>query len=191
MSAEGGAPTRVVEGTLSGGLTWTRDGQHIVYGAAAGAGPGLWKVPVTGGDPVRVPTPFFASEPAIAPNRDVIAYISAKRVGLQSASNVGFVDSNGTVVYPKLPERSGNEAFANGVLGWSPDGRRLAVIRQQANGPASVWIVDPEAAQPYTKLLDFPPGPRVRGIAWMPDGRSLIVGKHDWTSDIVVLDQGR
>jgi hypothetical protein len=138
-----------------------------------------------------VVTPVFASEPVSAPNRDVIAYISAKRVGTQSISNVGFVDSSGTIVYPTLPERGASEAFANGVLGWSADGRRLAVIRQQANLPTSIWIVDPEAPQPYTKLLDFPPGPRVRGITWAPDGRSLIIGTHDWTSDIVLLDQGR
>jgi Tol biopolymer transport system component len=191
ISADGGAPTKVIEATLSGGFTWTHDGQHIVYGAAAGAGPGLWKVPVAGGVPVRVVTPVFASEPVSAPNRDVIAYISAKRVGTQSISNVGFVDSSGTIVYPTLPERGASEAFANGVLGWSADGRRLAVIRQQANLPTSIWIVDPEAPQPYTKLLDFPPGPRVRGITWAPDGRSLIIGTHDWTSDIVLLDQGR
>ena len=191
MSADGGAPTKIADGTLSGGLTWTHDGQHIVYGAAAGAGPGLWKVPVTGGSPVRLTTPFFASEPVTAPNRDVIAYISAKRDGMRAISQVGFVDSNGNALYTNLPQRSAADQFANGVLGWSPDGRRLAVLRQQGNFPASVWIVEPEAAQPYTKLLEFPPGPRVRGVAWTPDGKALIVGKHDWTSDIVVLDQGR
>jgi hypothetical protein len=32
-------------------------------------------------------------------------------------------------------------------------------------------------------------GPRIRGVAWTPDGRSLIVGKHDdASSDIVVIE---
>ncbi|HSL69623.1 MAG TPA: hypothetical protein VK864_05235, partial [Longimicrobiales bacterium] len=108
-----------------------------------------------------------------------------------AVSNVAFVDSRGNVLYSALPERPARDSFANGVLGWSPDGRRVAVVRQQANAATSIWIVDPESAQPYTLLTDLPAGPRIRGIAWTPDGKALIVGKHDWTSDIVLLDRGQ
>jgi eukaryotic-like serine/threonine-protein kinase len=45
------------------------------------------------------------------------------------------------------------------------------------------------AAEPqYQKLLELPPAPRIRGMSWTPDGRSLIVGKHDATSDIVLIE---
>jgi Tol biopolymer transport system component len=191
VRAEGGAPRKVVDAVLSGGLTWTHDGRHIVYGAGAGDGPGLWKVAATGGTPQRLPTPTFASEPAGSAARDVIAYIASKRSGNVTISSVGFVDSHGNALYAALPERSAGDNFANGVLGWAPDGRRVAVVRQPATSAASIWIVDPESAQPYTLLTDLPAGPRIRGITWTPDGKALIVGKHDWTSDIVLLDRGQ
>ena len=69
-----------------------------------------------------------------------------------------------------------------------PDGRRLAVVRQAGNSPAEIWLLELEAAQPYTKLVEFPPGPRIRGITWTADGSGIIIGEHDWTSDIVLLD---
>ena len=63
IAADGGSPRKVVQAVLNGGLTWTKDGRFIVYGAAAGTGPALFKVAATGGAPERLATPFFATEP--------------------------------------------------------------------------------------------------------------------------------
>jgi hypothetical protein len=48
--------------------------------------------------------------------------------------------------------------------------------------------MDPQTTQ-FQKLIDLGIGPRVRGITWTKDGTALIVGKHDWMSDIVLMDQ--
>jgi Tol biopolymer transport system component len=79
--------------------------------------------------------------------------------------------------------------FTNGMMTWSPDGKRLAVTAQAANGPTSIWVVDPDAAVPFQKLVELPLGPRIRGLTWTTDG-ALIVGQYDSTSDIVLMDQG-
>jgi Tol biopolymer transport system component len=146
---------------------------------------------VTGGQPQRLPTPSFASEPATSPTRDLIACVSTKREGSQSVSSITFIDLNGNRLYASLPEPPGASGFANGTLAWSPDGRRVVVTRQATNTSADIWIVDPEAAQPYTKLIALPVGPRIHGIAWSKDGNQIIIGKHDWTSDIVLIDSGK
>ena len=190
VPADGGPPRKVIDAKLSGGMTWSGDGRHLIYGAGAGAGTGLWKVAASGGIAEQIPTPHFASEPAWSPTREVIAYITIRRINNVSMTGVGFVDPGGKPVYD-LPDPPIGNGFSNGIVAWSPDGRRLAVVRQQSNSAASIWLVDPEAAQPYTKLIEFPPGPRVRGLAWSRDGKELIIGKHDWTSDIVLLDQNR
>ena len=57
-----------------------------------------------------------------------------------------------------------------------------------ANSPSEIWLLELEGAQLYTKLVEFPPGPRIRGITWTPDGSGIIIGEHDWTRDIVLLD---
>jgi Tol biopolymer transport system component len=75
------------------------------------------------------------------------------------------------------------------MAAWSHDGRRLAVVSQNSNAAASVWIVDPEATKPFRKLVDLPHGPRIRGVSWTPDSSSLILGQHDTLSDIMLLEQ--
>jgi hypothetical protein len=73
------------------------------------------------------------------------------------------------------------------------DGRTLVCtlfeLRQQSNSAASIWIIDLESATPYTRLLELPAGPRIRGLTWTRDGTAVIIGKHDWTSDIVLMEQ--
>ena len=75
------------------------------------------------------------------------------------------------------------------MLAWSPDGRRLAIANQQANSAGSIWLTEPASAKAFTKLIELPDGPRIRGLAWTKDGGALLIGKHDWTSDIVLMDQ--
>jgi len=75
---------------------------------------------------------------------------------------------------------------------WSPDGKRLAVVSQNTNAAASIWIIDPDASKAsYQKLIELPIGPRIRGLAWTRDGSALIIGQHDTTSDIVLLSDAR
>ena len=66
---------------------------------------------------------------------------------------------------------------------------RYGFLEQQANLPTRVWLVEPNQKPPYTLLMEFPPGPRVRGITWTADGSAVIMGKHDWTSDIVLMQK--
>jgi len=55
--------------------------------------------------------------------------------------------------------------------------------------PASVWLIEPAAPNAtYRKIVELAPGPRIRGMAWLPDNSGLIIGKHDTTSDIVLID---
>ena len=79
--------------------------------------------------------------------------------------------------------------FSNGSLAWAPDGRRLAAVSADTAMATTVWIVDPDAAAPYRKLIELPAGPRIRGIAWTRDGSAVVVGRHETSSHIVMLDQ--
>ena len=161
-------------------MSWTRDGRAILYAAAPERWPALFKVAVADGQVKRLPTTGVATDPASSPSEDIVAYLSPNTTG-PAFVGLRFVDFEGNVrfgnVPPAPPLPSG---FANGVLAWSPDGRRLAIVSQNTNLPASIWVIEPAAAEPhFEKLVELPTGPRIRGVAWTPDGRSLIVGKHD------------
>jgi Tol biopolymer transport system component len=188
VGADGGAPRKVIEAETTGALTWSRDGARIVYSAGAGDGPGLWSVAASGGPAERIATTTFAAEPAWSPIADVIAFMSVRRDG-PSMTNLAFIDASGRPVREPRDGRSvGTNGFSNGSVAWAPDGRRLALVSQQANATASIWIMDPQTSQ-FDKLIDLGIGPRIRGFTWTKDGTALIVGKHDWTSDIVLMDQ--
>jgi eukaryotic-like serine/threonine-protein kinase len=189
ISSEGGSPRRIVEAESIGGLSWTRDGRAILYAADHAGWPALFKVAVADGQVRRLPTTGVATDPACSPSDETVAYMSPRTTGA-SFTELRFVDFEGNVRFGKVPSAPPlPSGFANGVLAWSPDGRRLAIVSQNANAPASIWVIEPAAAEPkFQKLVELSPAPRIRGIVWTPDGRSLIVGKHDAESDIVLIE---
>jgi Tol biopolymer transport system component len=87
---------------------------------------------------------------------------------------------------PPAPDISAG--FSNGVAAWSPDGRRLAVVSQNTNLAAAIWIVTPDSSAPFQKLVELATGPRIRGLSWTRDGTAVIFGQHDSSGDIVLLD---
>ena len=141
-----------------------------------------------GGDRSRIPTPFFAAEPAMSPTRDVIAFISIKRTASGAINEVGFVDSTGRASYLNLPHPFAASGFSNGMLAWAPDGRRVAVVEQSANNTTRIWLIHPGQPQLSTRLVELQAA-RIRGIAWTADGSAIVYGKHDWTSDIVLMQR--
>ena len=189
IAAAGGSPRKLVDAQPVSNLSWSRDGMAIVYAASAGTWPGLWSVSVPDGQVRQIKTSGAVGEPVWSPTSDRIAYLEPSTTG---AAFVGlsFIAPDGdprSAKALKAPDIS--TGFGNGMVTWSPDGRRLAVTSQNANAATSIWLADPDAAIPFRKLVELPIGPRIRGITWAADG-SLIVGQHDATSDIVLMDQG-
>jgi eukaryotic-like serine/threonine-protein kinase len=189
IAAAGGSPRKLVDALPVSYLSWSRDGTAIVYAAAAGTWPGLWSVSVADGQVRRIPTPGAAGEPVWSPTSDRIAYLEPATtgpayVGLSLITSSGDPRSAKALKAPNI-----STGFSNGIAAWSPDGRRLAVVSQNTNAATSIWLADPDATDPFRKLVELPIGPRIRGITWASDG-SLIVGQYDATSDIVLMDQG-
>ena len=194
MNPDGGAPRKLVNAEITTGLSWSRDGREITFAAPAGERRGLWAVSVANGQMRQISTPEAEAvgDSADSPTRDLIAYIAATTTG-RSQSRLAFVDSAGHPGGGTSPpsEATSGDGFGNGVLAWAPDGKRLAVVSQGRDTP-SIWIVEPDASNTTRKLIEFPGGPRIRGIAWERTGDAIIIGKHDIaSSDIVLLDSAK
>jgi Tol biopolymer transport system component len=190
IAAAGGPPRKLVNVSPVSGLSWSRDGTAVIYAAGAGTWPGLWSVSVADGQTRQITAPGAVGEPAWSPTSDRIAYLEASTTG-QGSVGLSFIASDGDPQSAKSlkapPALLGG--FTNGMMTWSPDGKRLAVTAQAANTSTSIWLADPDAAVPFQKLVELPLGPRIRGLTWTSDG-ALIVGHYDSTSDIVLMDQG-
>ena len=184
LPSEGGVPRLLARTAVLDTLSWSREGKEIVFAAQAENLPGLWRVSVPEGRLTRIRTPGAAHSPAWSPQRDLIAYLEP---GTPPASTLlRFVDPGGRPQYQKLPEGT---HIGNGFLAWAPDGRRLAAVPVPGAREASVWIVEPDGSEPFRKLLTLPTSDLARGVCWTADGASILLGRQQSSSDVVLFSR--
>ena len=181
VNADGGAPTLVAAAQVLDTLTWSPDGSQIVFAAPAGELPGLFRASVEGGAITRLPTPSGAYSPTWSPDGRVIAFLEI-RPG--EPARLQFVDPQGRAM-PLLKTQA--VSFANGLLAWCADSRRIVAASLPGALDATLWLVEPGAAEPFRKIATFPVATRIRGLTVSPDGASAVVGRYQPSSDIVLF----
>jgi Tol biopolymer transport system component len=183
VSRDGGTPRRIARTSVLDTLTWSPDGRRIAYAVPAGEAPGLMVVGVDDGAVAKLTTPNGAHSPSWSPRGDVIAYLEPRGPG---RTFLKFVSSRGQVLYAALPD---GPPLTNGFLAWAPDGKRLAAVGVPGSANASIWVVEPESPHPFRKLIELPGEIRPRGITWMSDGSSLVFGRQEALSDLVLFER--
>jgi serine/threonine protein kinase/dipeptidyl aminopeptidase/acylaminoacyl peptidase len=181
VNSDGAAPRRLASTAVLDTLTWSPDGQQIAYAVPGGRAPELSIVRVHDGAIHKLPTPNGAHSPSWSAKGDVIAYLEPRGPG---RTYLKFINTRGEPVYSTLPD---GPALTNGFLAWAPDGTRLAAVAVPGSANASVWIVEPNSSQPFRKLIELPG--QVRGITWTSDGSSLVFGRQEALSDLVLFER--
>ena len=183
VNSDGGTPRRLARTPVLDTLTWSPDGRQIAYAVPAGNATELSIVSVNDGAVHKLPTPNGAHSPSWSPRGDVIGYLEPRGPG---RTYLKFVNSRGQVVYSTLPD---GPALTNGFLAWAPDGKRLAAVGVPGSADASIWIVEPDSSQLFRKLIQLPGEVRPRGVTWTSDGSSLIFGRQEALSDLVLFER--
>jgi Tol biopolymer transport system component len=183
VNSEGGSLRRLASTPVLDAVTWSPDGQQIAHAVPAGSVPELAIVSVNDGVARRLPTPGGAHSPAWSPRGNVIAYLEPRG---PRRTYLKFVNSRGEALYSTLPD---GPALTNGFLAWAPDGKRLAAVGVPGSANASIWIVEPASSQPFRKLIELSGEVRPRGITWTSDGSSLIFGRQEALSDLVLFER--
>jgi Tol biopolymer transport system component len=163
---------------ISGAADWSRDGRWIVTGGTDSShNPGVFKIPVDGGGPVRLTT-GFASNPVWSPSGDLIVY---------AGQNVGFyapllaVRPDGTPV--KLPHI---EVLREGVRQrFLPAGSGL-IYMQGIPSAQNLWMLD-LATMKTRQLTRFSSTGAIRSFDISPDG-NIVFDRLRGNSHVVLID---
>ena len=181
VPSDGGAPVFLVAAEVLDTLTWSPDARWIVYAAPAGDLPGLFKLSVGDGKIFRIPTPSGAHAPAWSPDGHAIAFL---RINPGEPVRIGLLDPQG---HPMTSPDTGIASFNNGQLAWCADSHRLVAAAVPGALDSSVWLIEPGTGGGVQKIASFPTNARVRGVAPSPDGATVLVGRYQASSDIVLF----
>ena len=162
---------------ISGAADWSRDGQWIVTGGTDAQSAGVFKIPVSGGIPVRLTT-GEASNPVWSPAGNLIVY---------AGKNVGFfapllaVRPDGTPV--KLPSI---ELLREGVrVRFLPNGSGLVYL-QGLPSAQNLWLLD-LATMKTRELTRLNNAGAIRSFDISPDG-NIVFDRMRGNSHVVLID---
>jgi len=160
-----------------GAADWSPDGQWIVTGGINTDSPGVFKIPVNGGQPVRLTT-GEGSNPVWSPTGNLIVY---------AGENVGFfspllaVRPDGTPV--KLPSI---EVLREGIRArFLRDGSGLVYMKGLLS-EQSFWLLDLTTMK-SRKLTNLNNAGAIRSFDISPDG-NIVFDRSRGTSRVVLID---
>jgi Tol biopolymer transport system component/predicted Ser/Thr protein kinase len=143
------------------------DGRMLCYAQQTADGrTDLYVGRIAGGARVRLTNDDAIEEdPKFSPDGDMVAFTRVQ--GADGVAEVRVLPSLGGDIVSTIP-RAANAT-------WSPDGRRLAYVRQNESGALALVISGVDGLEPSVILAADSVYPRLQNPAWSPDGRHVTV----------------
>jgi Tol biopolymer transport system component/tRNA A-37 threonylcarbamoyl transferase component Bud32 len=181
LSADGGDVRPLAPAIdVTSAPSWSPDGKWIVAGGGvAGKGPGLFKIPLEGGDPQRL-ADGTATNPVWSPDGSVIVYTGPV---VSLTGPLLIVRPDGTPVdTPAIRLRVGSEHYR-----FVPGRRELVYVPTTSQGVSeNFWLLD-LATKKTRQLANFD-SHATRTFDITPDGKQLVFDRLRENSVIVLVD---
>ncbi|NYF80861.1 PD40 domain-containing protein [Granulicella arctica] len=148
------------------GLTWTPDGNNLIFASNRSGEHRLWKLSKRGGEPIEVQTSGKdLTEPAISPDGRSLLYTETNL-----NTNIWQLSINRHGVGLATPIPWSNSTRRSGSPQYSPDGQRVVFLSDRS-GDLHLWTAarDGSNARQLTHADDLSPG----GPRWSPDGKQI------------------
>jgi Tol biopolymer transport system component len=159
-----------------GAADWSPDGAWIVVAGSDAQGPGVFKIPVDGGPPVRLVS-GQAVNPVWSPDGNLIVYGGTLVTG--QVPLLGVRPDGTPVELPPVQIRlGGNHRFL-------PNGTGLVYVPSNQNG--NFWLLDlgTKQSRPLTRLSDRG---SLHTFDVTPDGKEIVFDRTRENSDIYLID---
>jgi len=182
LSADGGDLRSLAEPIdIRGSASWSPDGRWIVAGGIDDRGPGLFKIPLDHGAPVRL-IAGTAKDPVWSPSGDLIVYTGAN---VSVDAPLLAIQADGTnVELPPIRLRVEGKRYR-----FVPNG--LALVYAQGRFPAQdFWLLD-LATKKSRRLSRFNNAAATQSFDVTADGKQIVFDKVRERSDIVLIDLAR
>jgi Tol biopolymer transport system component/DNA-binding winged helix-turn-helix (wHTH) protein len=166
VPVEGGEPTRVTtDSTTIRGLSWTQDGEGLIYSAQRGGVEGLWRVDADGGTPTLLRS---ASEGTVFTHPTV----SGQRLAFtQQSAQLDIWALRRSQQYQTFQAEevvSSTQEDSHPTI--SPSGTRLAFISERSGHP-EVWVAEMNGTT--STQVTAMEGADLRSVVWSSDGRHI------------------
>jgi Tol biopolymer transport system component len=169
------ADTIVVRGAPS----WSPDGNSIVTGGRDADGPGLFKIPVDGGKPVRLVT-GPATDPQWSPTGRFIVYMGQQDA---NAPLLAVREDGSAMEFPAITVPTGGRGRAR----FLPNGKGLVYVTGSTLADRNFWYLDTTTflSRQLTKLTN---GANTDTFDISPDGTHIVFDRVLGRSDVVLID---
>ncbi|HEY0378272.1 MAG TPA: protein kinase [Pyrinomonadaceae bacterium] len=175
MDPDGANPKQLTSGNYDRNPSFSPDGKWVVFTSMGAANPNLWRVPIDGGEPVKLSDKFSVS-PMVSPDGKLIAcYYWDERAETQLVIALIPFEGGPPVKTFSLP--------ANYVR-WTPDGTALTYVDSRS-GVSNVWSQPVDGGEPV-QLTNFK-SDLIFAFEWSRDGRQLACARGIVTSDAVLF----
>jgi Tol biopolymer transport system component len=179
MNPDGTNPRQLTNGNTESFPSVSPDGTWVAYNSIDDSEISLWKISLSGGQPVRL-TARSGSFPSISPDGKLIACFY--RDNNQLPPRIALIAAAGGP--PLKVFDVPTNIFIEGGLRWLRDGSALTFINDE-RGVSNIWqlSINGSATKPLT---NFSSGQIFR-FAWSPDGEMLVFERGITVRDVILI----
>jgi serine/threonine protein kinase len=162
------------------GLAWGEGGREIIFASNDGREGRVWKVPVSGGEPVATEIAAEILSLSFSPARHLLAY----EQGFNEL-NIWRMPGPQSTQRERAPRQLITSTQEDLNPDYSPDGRKI-LFSSRRTGSSEIWMSDSDGQNlvQLTSLGQHSGSPR-----WSPDGRRIAFdSRREGDSDIFVTD---
>ena len=171
--------------------TETADGAWVVYSQGVDPSRGIWKIHPDGTGAQKIVSDVTVL-PDVSPDGRWVAYTVTIRLDLIQLRVASVADGTRAAFVADLPVRAGFAGNSVGRPRWTPDGKSLVFVGQDAKGAYGLFRQDFDPARETSatrrSLYGFDPRAAVESFAISPDGKRLAVASWEQSFDVMVAD---